>query len=173
MSDELVRRFAPRVAETFPVRDGESFDDYCSRLRGENHGRRAFVAVHIFDAIRDLKAERSARKAEWIAAARLVFNPGQRRPCIICGKYEGLTEAHHTVPLGVQFDAGATIPIQAYDWLCPTHHAAQHVFITQLIANVTSSIPGLPPEESDALHRLGVKFVDLVTRLPNWGGVRK
>lgn len=175
MNSDFMRRLAPHVANLLPVIEGETFWDYCTRVRSEPiYGKRALIAA-CFGAVSDeYKSERQFKKAVWIATARLKFSPPDRRqPCVICGKYEGLTEAHHVVPLGVQFDAGAIEPIQDFDWLCPTHHAAQHVFIADLLAKVTKSIPGLPPEESDALHRIGVKFVDLLIKLPNWEAVRR
>lgn len=174
MNDDFMRRLAPRVAGCLPLIEGESLDDYCSRVRLKlSADQRALIGAHLLAVSDDLKAERQIRKAAWISAARLTFVSGQRLPCVICGKYEGLTEAHHTVPLAVQFNAGATEAIQEFDWLCPTHHAAQHVFISNLLAKVASDIPGLPSDESTALHRLNAKMVDLFLMLPAWESVTR
>lgn len=173
MSDEFMRRLAPLVAEFLPVENGEEFHAYAARVREQNIGRRALIMACVANILDQIRNERQAKKSAWIAAARAAFEPGTPKACIICGRYEGLTQAHHTLPLGIQFDAGATLPVQEFDWLCPTHHVAQHVFIDDLIANVTKSIPGLPAEESDALHRMGVKMVDLLLQLPNWHLVRR
>lgn len=169
MTDEFMRRLALAVAHFLPVTDGESLEDYCARARQEPViARRALIAAALTDVSGTFYVERQARKAAWIAAARLAFAPGKRQACACCHKYEGLTEAHHVVPLSVQFDAGAVEPLLDYEWLCPTHHAAQHILINGILANVTKSIAGLPPGEADALDRLNVRFVELATKLPDW-----
>lgn len=71
-------------------------------------------------------------KAERIREARKAFSPGERQPCEVCGKYRSLTHAHHVVPLSVQTDV---VPDHASVWLCPTHHAAVHLFIEQATCN--------------------------------------
>lgn len=173
MSDEFMRRLAPLVAEFLPVVDGENLEQYTARVRLEPiYGRRALIGACLGVVSDQFRAERQLDKAVWIAAARVMFDPGHRQACAVCGKYEGLTEAHHTLPLWVQFEAGAVAPIQDFDWLCPTHHCAQHIFINDILAKVTKSIPGLPPDESDSLHRLNAKMVDLLITLPQWQRVR-
>jgi hypothetical protein len=147
---------------------GEGFEEYCERARKEHTGRRAFIAACIGAVSKELEAERQARKTAWVARARLAFYPGDRAPCAVCKKYEGLVEAHHVVPLALQFDAGAPMPIHEYDWLCPTHHAAQHIFIAALLANEGVRIAGLAPEEVDALHLLNTRFVRFFLALPRW-----
>lgn len=168
----LMQRLADKVAHFFPVREGETLFEFTARGRLEHKGRRALLAGHLAIVSRSLYLERQVEKKAWIAAARLAYDPGPRQSCVICHKYKGLTEAHHVVPLGIQFDAGAKAPIQECAWLCPTHHAAEHVFIGHLLRNVMGHVEGLPPEESDALHSAGVRFVDLFTSLPNWHEVR-
>jgi hypothetical protein len=173
MNREFVKQFAAEVATVFPFDAHESFDDYCARARQENIGCRALIAACMCEASKKLQAERQKQKTAWISAARLRFDPGVRRPCAVCNKYEGLVEAHHVVPLTLQFDAGASMPFQQHEWLCPTHHAAQHVFIADLVANQSRHIAGLPPNEADTLHQLGVRFVKLFTTLPSWQAVRR
>ena len=172
---DLMERLAPLVAASFPVVAGEHLEGYCARVRasGLNKSQRAMVAARLGKASKELRAEIQIRKRAWIRTARFAFAPGERGPCVICGKYEGLTHAHHTVPLGLQFDAGGTHAIQDFDWLCPTHHSAAHVFIDDLVANRSRAIGGLPPAECDALHHLQVKFVELFTSLPNWDAVSR
>ncbi|WP_409188418.1 hypothetical protein [Bradyrhizobium sp. RDM4] len=68
-------------------------------------------------------------KAQWIDIARLSFRPGKRQPCHICGRFEYVTEAHHVVPIGQQFDRGFAEPHHEHVWLCPTHHAIVHVLV--------------------------------------------
>ena len=162
------------VADLFPVEGGEDLGAYLDRASTEPvMGKRAMIVASIEHVARQFQGQRQVAKNAWIAAARATFAPSERRPCEVCGKYEGLTHAHHIVPLAAQFDAGAVSPIHEINWLCPTHHAAQHVFIDDLFAGVTKPIPGLPPEESDALHRLGARMVELVTRLPDWHRLRR
>lgn len=166
---EYLAQIAAEVADYLPMAPGEAIDNYFDRVRQEPFNRRALIAAAVSKVDQRFEA-RVARRKVWIAAARLTFNPGARQACVVCGKYEGLAEAHHTLPLAVQFDAGAETPIHDFDWLCPTHHAAQHVFINDLFARV---IPGLPAEESDALHQIGGKMVQLLLRLPHWERIRK
>jgi len=170
---ELWEAIKAEVAATFPPQPDETFIAWCARAREESHNRRALLAAEIGLASNRLQRDRQRRKNAWIAAARLAFDPGARSRCACCGKYEGLTEAHHILPLAVQYDAGAVSPIHEHIWLCPTHHAAQHVFISALLANKTVRISGVPPAETDALHRLNVRCVALLISLPNWLRVRK
>lgn len=81
-----------------------------------------------------LENKRSRRAAceRFIAIARAEFVPSARAACAVCGLYPSLTEAHHVVPLAMQFRNGATTADQSHVWLCPTHHAAVHVLINQI-----------------------------------------
>lgn len=76
----------------------------------------------------DAEEARFARQ-EWLREARASFSPGHRQPCEVCGKYRSLAHAHHIVPLAMQ---GGGIPNHSFAWLCPTHHAAVHLFIHQV-----------------------------------------
>lgn len=68
-------------------------------------------------------------KDEWIAAARKDFEPSARTPCAVCGQFEALTEAHHVIPLAVQYDKFFEQPNHDHVWLCPTHHTIVHLFL--------------------------------------------
>lgn len=46
--------------------------------------------------------------------------------------------------------------------------AERRAFIAALVRNRQPAFLGMPPDERDALARLGVRFVDLFTALPNW-----
>jgi hypothetical protein len=65
----------------------------------------------------------------WIAASRRIFSPGDREPCYVCEKFKSITQAHHVVPLTVQYDRGFKYPDQECVWLCPNHHTMAHLFI--------------------------------------------
>lgn len=167
--NDLMVRLAPKVASSFPVRNRESLESYAGRVRAAlGKGQRAMIAARLVEASKELQREILPHKRAWIRAARDSFHPGERRPCSICGGYGGLTQAHHIVPLALQFEAGAIIALQNFVWLCPTHHIAAHAFINDLLSNRERTISGLPPEEGDQLHQLGVRFVELLTGLPNW-----
>lgn len=169
VSAEFMRRFPLLVADSFPFNEGEAFEDYCTRARHEPVNVRLKIAVLMGRVVDDLKVERSQKKGAWIAAARLKFDPGPRECCAICGKYKSLTEAHHIVPLSLQFEAGAIDPIQEFRWLCPTHHAAEHVLIKALLATApTPAFEGMPIEEKDALlwGKSASRFAELFYQLP-------
>jgi hypothetical protein len=75
---------------------------------------------------------RNAGKLErdiWIAVARACFRPSERQPCFVCGRFRGITQAHHVVPLTAQYDRGFEYPDNEHVWLCPNHHAILHLFI--------------------------------------------
>lgn len=171
---QFMARLAREVASEFPVLPGETLQRYAERAKAAElpAGARALLAAAVDSVSRKMRAERALAKSAWIARARLTFDPGKRQPCHICGKYEGLTEAHHVVPLAVQYEAGAAEPIQEFAWLCPTHHQAEHFFIRRLLKNVTGSVAGMPPEEVDTLHRFGVRFIELLLTLPHWPSVK-
>lgn len=71
-------------------------------------------------------------RADWIGDARAAFSPGERQPCEVCGKYRSLAHAHHIVPLACQTEAQ---PSHEHVWLCPTHHAAVHLLISQALSS--------------------------------------
>lgn len=73
----------------------------------------------------------AAEKAEWVAASRMLFSPGPRKACSVCGQWRGIAQAHHVFPLAEQFDEGRIEPDQTFVWLCPNHHAAVHLLMSQ------------------------------------------
>lgn len=85
-------------------------------------------------ALAVLPLEEASTKEEWLAFARASFTPSERLPCKVCGKYRGLTHAHHVVPLATQYRLGLKQPDHSHVWLCPTQHAAIHILIGQKLA---------------------------------------
>ena len=65
----------------------------------------------------------------WIEASRRFFKPGERGPCWVCGKFKSIAQAHHVVPLNLQYDRGFDLPDSTHVWLCPNHHIIAHAFI--------------------------------------------
>lgn len=82
-------------------------------------------------------------KNEWVAEARRAFIPGARLACMVCGKFKALTQAHHITPLAAQYENGFTTPCHKYVWLCPTHHAAVHLVLSQYLAKRVESTENL------------------------------
>lgn len=166
----LMERLAPEVADFFPVTKGETFAEYAARAVASelSTSQRAVIGGYVVTIEKEFHAKRQAEKEAWIAAARVKFRPGPRQACEVCGKYAGLAEAHHIVPLAVQFESGAETPGQECIWLCPTHHAGQHAKISNLLRHSKWPLDGMPPEEADALDKISVKFVEMFTKLPKW-----
>lgn len=90
---------------------------------------RLAVDALMHDVIDELYSEVRSKKERWIDAAREAFEPSNREPCNICKKYPSLSQAHHVIPLSLQFDRGFEKPDDRHVWLCPTHHAAAHILI--------------------------------------------
>jgi hypothetical protein len=129
-------RLKRAVAGRFPFREGEDFESWVSRARNESAGRRALLAVALANVGREISSETAARKRGWIAAARLEFTPRARESCFVCGKFKSITQAHHVVPLGEQFDHGFQVADQEHEWLCPNHHVILHLWIDERITDV-------------------------------------
>lgn len=144
-------RYKAAVADLFPFDDGEDFDGWFKRLRRQPIGVRALAAAAIETVVGQIKGERVARKRLWIAAARLAFDPGERRPCFVCGRYASVTEAHHVIPLGQQFDRGFVTADQEHEWLCPTHHTIIHVWLEKMLPNQRSWDVHKELEEAEGL----------------------
>ena len=83
-----------------------------------------------YNALRSKEAEAAQKKSRWIASARGQFCPGEQRPCAVCQKHQLISQAHHLLPLHMQFEAGAASADQSFVWLCPTHHAYVHAAIS-------------------------------------------
>jgi hypothetical protein len=162
LADSLMTALKSKVANFFPVAIGESFQAYAGRAVANNltSGQRAMIAACAVSASKKVCSENQKHKSKWIRAARLEFNQSLRQACAICGKYRGVSQAHHTFPLSLQYDCNVREPNHEHDWLCPTHHTAIHVVIDALVANRQPKLDGIPPEERDAIARLVVKFVN-------------
>lgn len=92
-------------------------DDYLQRI---------YETMQLVEERKRLPAiERDA----WIMAARRLFAPGPRQPCFVCNKFQSIAQAHHAVPLTMQYDRGFKYPDNEHVWLCPNHHAMAHMFI--------------------------------------------
>lgn len=79
---------------------------------------------------RDALDQRQEEKTRWIATARLLFQPGERRACTVCGRHRAIAQAHHVVPLASQFDRGFKEADHTHVWLCPNHHVVIHRLLT-------------------------------------------
>jgi len=108
-------------------------------------------------------------RAIWLGAARQTFVAREREACCVCGKYRWLTQAHHLVPLTMQYDAGLAVPIQDYAWLCPTHHVAIHLLIANVVAayerRITPSALQMLGESEPSEIAALFKLVDAFTAL--------
>lgn len=98
-------------------------------------------------------------KNGWIALARRFFQPGDRAPCVVCGKFKVIAQAHHIVPLEQQYDDGYEVPDQRYVWLCPNHHELVHVFIKRTERRVNATIAN--GDLSDDEFAITMKVVSL------------
>lgn len=74
------------------------------------------------------------KREQWVNTARATFSAGEQRACEVCGKYRSLTHAHHIMPLHLQYQFGTRLPDHEFLWLCPNHHAAVHLLISQFLA---------------------------------------
>jgi len=101
--------------------------------------------------------------AEWIAAARKSFRPSLRTACVVCHKYEGLTQAHHVVPLSMQFAADMELSHE-HVWLCPTHHVALHVLIAQAASERERASQGVINVIGSLDHAEIAALMDLTAR---------
>jgi hypothetical protein len=77
----------------------------------------------------------------------------------VCGKFGAVTQAHHVVPLAVQFDRMFDKPDHEHVWLCPTHHVIVHLFLTPRstasIFNPSDTLVGAVRElEQDHYHKI-------------------
>jgi len=120
--------------------------------------------------------EAKRRRAEWLRAARNEFRaigPHKAKPCEVCGKYPEFAHAHHTLPLGVQFDLGVEQPIHDISWLCPMHHKFVHMMISVYIADTRGGefldfIPDQAIDEWNAVERIFQKSFDF---FKHYGGM--
>lgn len=68
------------------------------------------------------------RRDEWLKFARDEFRQSIKmsQPCQACGLDREYSHAHHSLPLGIQYEMGLSDPIQEHDWLCAVHHKLVH-----------------------------------------------
>lgn len=72
------------------------------------------------------------RQKEWIAARRAEAPKLESADCCICKKHAIVAEAHHVVPLHIQYFADRPF-IDTVEWLCPTHHKLLHKIINSML----------------------------------------
>lgn len=94
-------------------------------------------------ALRDAATDCRRAKALWVSTARKSFVASDRKPCLVCGKFESLAHAHHVTPLAMQHDHGLAQPDHAHVWLCPSHHAAVHLIISQMAGKRIKASQGI------------------------------
>lgn len=87
------------------------------------------------ELINEQRNELTESRDQWIAKARSSFAPSERKPCWVCGKFASITQAHHIYPLAAQWRFGIHYPIHDHEWLCPNHHVAVHILISQALAS--------------------------------------
>jgi hypothetical protein len=170
LTQKYIKKFADAVASIFPMKDGQDIDEYFAQVRGSDLklSQLAMMAAHLRNSLKDQEREQQQNKNAWIRSARLAFDPGCRAPCAVCGAYESLTQAHHVVPLSIQFELGLDEPLHCFEWLCPTHHTALHLIIDALIVNVQPKLEGVPPDERVELDKIALDFVNRWTKIPGW-----
>jgi hypothetical protein len=82
-----------------------------------------------YELVETRRAGPTIDRDAWIAVSRRIFSPGDREACYVCGRFKSIAQAHHVIPLTVQYDRGFKYPDQEYVWLCPNHHTMAHLFI--------------------------------------------
>lgn len=104
-------------------------------------------------AISDLQRQKKRdSKKQWIAKARAIFTPGEKQPCIVCGKYKSVAHAHHLTPLHTQY--GKPTFSEEFAWLCPTHHDGVHRLIDGSHAGRWPSMDGFSESEQLQMTRI-------------------
>ena len=122
------------------------------KRRHLSESQRAMVAAKLEKYLKAIACDVAQKKSAWIASARLGFYPGDRQPCEVCGQYQGITQAHHVAPLGIQFSKGLVFPIQDFVWLCPSHHVLTHVVLDEhKKGKDTPDVVGVPKHEIDKI----------------------
>lgn len=79
---------------------------------------------------RDWLAAVKRRRDEWLKTARDEFRQSVKvgQACQACGLDREYSHAHHSLPLGIQYELGLGTAIQEHDWLCSVHHKMVHTF---------------------------------------------
>lgn len=106
----------------------------------------------------------------YVRFIRDVFTiPRNRKPCVVCGKYASITEAHHVIPVhqlarlcksvSVPLDQMCNLPIR-YIWLCPNHHVLFHRIGSSRIKNVETIVEDIGLAEYRSL--------EIIWQMQNW-----
>lgn len=83
------------------------------------------------ELLKEQEATNRRDRDRWIAQARASFVPTERQPCVVCGRFQSIAQAHHLFPLAIQWRFGVQHPIHDHEWLCPNHHVSIHILIAQ------------------------------------------
>ncbi|MGZ8954484.1 MAG: hypothetical protein ACXW0Q_07380 [Methylovulum sp.] len=130
-------------------------------IAGWSISQRAMLGAAIEKELKQRKLTNQKLKDAWIASARKEFSPGSQKPCVVCGKYKSVAQAHHTYPLYLQFDKGVIEVNQNFVWLCPTHHSSIHLQISSLEKNnQKASMEGFPADEIDQMDNVCLMYVN-------------
>jgi hypothetical protein len=127
-------RLAAKVDEVLNIRDqAEAIKAYAHQAKNtELEVQSTEIALRAERRLGEILIKRKQDKDDFVALAREAFEPGEKKPCEVCNKYQSLTHAHHIVPLSIQARSIPDIPNQSFVWLCPTHHAAVHILVGQM-----------------------------------------
>lgn len=95
-------------------------------------------ALALFDRLHheEFKAERAKLKSEWLATERKEFAQYARdvpQRCAVCGLNAEYSQAHHRLPLSLQYDLGVVLANHDHDWLCAVHHKLIHTYISSYL----------------------------------------
>lgn len=175
-SDAFMKRLSARVAALLPVVAGDTMEAYAARVAALSRSAPVAYAriVKVARAIEDeMIRERRAEKDAWILAARRAFRPSVPAPCLVCGKYRNLAQAHHLVPLASQFERGFVFPDHDHVWLCPTHHVAIHALLADSESEPTeAALRARGRRASGAIAEMELEEIDVLLDLvamSGWG----
>lgn len=116
--------------------DGYGTTEYESYMRGKRYN----------EEVREERKKRSMsarHKSAWIRAARASFKPVDRDNCAVCGMYKEISQAHHLLPLDIQYEIGLRDACHKFVWLCPNHHAIVHRNIDYLLQRLLRDKRGI------------------------------
>jgi hypothetical protein len=81
----------------------------------------------------------------------------------VCGKFKSITQAHHLVPLGEQFDRKFEAVSHEHEFLCPNHHTMLHLWIDHDISEARRGRRAAPTIEDMSDEELQ-RMLDLAGR---------
>lgn len=116
------------------------------------------------ELLKEIDSRFKQDRDKWIKQARLNFDPGDKQACAICGKYKSLTHAHHIIPLAIQYRRNYIHPDQSYVWMCPTHHAAIHMFLNIFESKLSEDVQDkrISELQGDLSHQEMNELIDLL-----------